>query len=327
MGYIDMHCDTLMQFCINSPKNNLYKNDLQVDFLKLKSGNSLAQFFAIFMVSEDFYKHRNLPAISEKEYFDRLYKGFINEIKKYENIIKFSKSSSDYNDNKNNEIISAFLTIEDGKIVDNDLKNLQQLYDLGVRLISLTWNYENCFGFPNSTNHLIMNKGLKAFGIEAVERMNELGIIVDVSHLSDGGFWDVVKYSKKPFVASHSNCREITYHPRNLTDEMIRALAEKGGVAGINFGPDFLNNSNYNLKNKVSKIEDIIKHIRHFINVGGIECVGIGSDFDGVDGELEVSDASKMPVLIDKMELCGFLPSEIDRIMYKNVERIINQTL
>jgi len=321
MSYIDMHCDTLMQYVVNSEKNSLYQNDLQVDFTKLKAGKALAQFFAIFMVGEDFYKYKNIQKISDEEYFERLYNGFVNEIDIHAEIIKFAKNATDYNDNKKDGIISAFLTIEDGKIVDGNIQNLNKLHDKGVRLISLTWNYENCFGFPNSRDSIMMNKGLKKFGIEAIEKMNDLGIIVDVSHLSDGGFWDVVKYSKKPFVASHSNCREITNHTRNLTDEMIRALAEQGGVAGINFCPDFL--ADLTSEPVVSTIESIIEHIKHFINVGGIECAGIGSDFDGIGGKLEISNASDMPILIERMEVKGFSPSQIDKIMYENVERII----
>jgi len=321
MSYIDMHCDTLMQYVVNSEKNSLYKNDLQVDFIKLKAGKALAQFFAIFMVGEEVYKYKNIKQITDEEYFDRLYQGFLNEINNHADIINFARNATDYSNNKSQGIISAFLTIEDGKIVDGDIENIIKLYDKGVRLISLTWNYENCFGFPNSRDSITMNKGLKKFGIEAIEKMNDLGIVVDVSHLSDGGFWDVVKYSKNPFVASHSNCRKITNHTRNLTDEMIRALAVHGGVAGINFGPDFL--ANATSEQNVSTVESMIEHIQHFINVGGIDCVGIGSDFDGVGGQLEISNASKMPILIERMETSGFLPSQIDQIMYKNIERII----
>src|SRR5699024_7042079 len=110
------------------------------------------------------------------------------------------------------------------------LRRLHEFYDAGVRLITLTWNYENAAGYPNSRDSSVMRKGLKPFGKVLIEEMNDLGMIIDVSHLSDGGFWDVARRSKKPFIASHSNARAVTSHPRNLTDEMIRAIAEKGGV-------------------------------------------------------------------------------------------------
>lgn len=320
MGYIDMHCDTLMMYEEPSEKNSLLKNDLRVDFNKLKEGRALAQFFAMFMIPDDEKKE----PISDEEYIRRLYSGFIKEVKENKDIIAFAKSYEDYVENKKNGIISAFLTIEDGRPVDGSFDNIQRYYELGVRLISLTWNFENCFGFPNSLDKEIMKKGLKPFGIEAVEVMNELGIIVDVSHLSDGGFWDVVKYSKKPFVASHSNCRALSMHQRNLTDDMIKALANAGGVSGINFAPGFLNSER---DNHISSINKIVEHIIHFIKIGGIECVGIGSDFDGIDGELEVTNASKMPLIFDALAKEGFKASEIDKVAYGNVERIIKDNL
>lgn len=135
------------------------------------------------------------------------------------------------------------LTVEDGRMVNGSFDRLEQLAKTGVRAIALTWNFENCFGAPNSRDPKIMSKGLSAFGKEAIEAMNELGILVDVSHLSDGGFYDVAKISKKPFVATHSDCRALAAHPRNLTDDMIRLLAQKGGVSGINFAPAFLDDT------------------------------------------------------------------------------------
>jgi membrane dipeptidase len=324
MGYIDMHCDTLMLFIKDSESNSLFNNYKQVDFTKLKAGQALAQFFAIFMVNEQFFRYLQMEPLSDEEYIKKLYTGFTTEIEKHKDIINFAKSYKDYEKNKKAGILSAFLTIEDGRSIQGDFNNLQKLYDIGVRLISLTWNFENCFGFPNSKDELIMRQGLKPFGIEAVQRMNELGIIVDVSHLSDGGFWDVVKYSKKPFVASHSNSRTISTHTRNLTDEMIRALGQSGSVAGINFGPEFLNEDP---KNQESTIEAMISHIKQFIQIGGIDCVGLGSDFDGVFGTFEVKDASYMPLITECLEKNKFLPSEINKITYDNVERILRSNL
>lgn len=132
--------------------------------------------------------------------------------------------------NRDNGKMSAVLTVEEGGILNGKMEYLDELYHQGIRLITLTWNYENCIGFPNSREPELMNRGLKPFGMEVVRHMNELGMIIDVSHLSDGGFWDVAAHSTKPFLASHSNARTLCKHPRNLTDEMIKALAEKGGV-------------------------------------------------------------------------------------------------
>ena len=121
--------------------------------------------------------------------------------------------------------------MEEGGVLNEKQERLEELYRLGIRLITLTWNYENCLGYPNSRDGEVMNRGLKAFGLEIVERMNALGMLVDVSHLSDGGFWDCIRVSRAPIIASHSNARALCGVPRNLTDDMLRALAEKGGAA------------------------------------------------------------------------------------------------
>jgi membrane dipeptidase len=167
-----------------------------------------------------------------------------------------------------------------------------------------------------------MQKGLKAFGKDAVAVMNDIGIIIDVSHLSDGGFWDVVYLTKRPFVASHSNCRAIAPHRRNLSDEMIRALANKGGVMGLNFYGPFLN---ADASGKESRIIEMLRHIKHMINVGGSELPAIGTDFDGMDGSFEIGDCSKMQLLFEAMEGEGFTIGQIEKVAYKNAERVIKE--
>jgi membrane dipeptidase len=169
-----------------------------------------------------------------------------------------------------------------------------------------------------------MARGLKPFGKDAVRRMNELGMVVDVSHLSDGGFYDVAALSQKPFVASHSNCRALCPHPRNLTDDMIRILADKGGIAGLNFGPQFLNADPARTE---STVERISAHARHFINIGGSECVALGSDFDGITGNLEVGTVEKMPLLFDQFSRDGLSDAVIEKIAWKNALRTLKDIL
>ena len=220
--------------------------------------------------------------------------------------------------------MSGLLTFEDGRVIAGKLDNLDAYYKKGIRLISLTWNQENCFGFPNSTNPSIMERGLKDFGKDAVRRMNELGILVDVSHLSDGGFWDVVAISKKPFVASHSNSRDICPHVRNLTAEMIRALADKGGVAGINFGPEFIHPDKEKGK---SNLEIMGRQIKELIKQGGTDCVALGSDFDGIEGDVEISSVDKVPLLFDYLHREGFSDDTIEKIAWRNIMRVMNDVL
>lgn len=219
--------------------------------------------------------------------------------------------------------ISAFLTIENGSLIDGKMDKIREIYDLGVRLVTLTWNDDNCLGHCHSQKPEEMSRGLTGFGKEAVRYMQELGILVDVSHLSDGGFRDVAEASRRsgvPFVASHSNCRALAPATRNLTDAMIRELAECGGVAGLNLEPTFLNEDEMD---KVSRIERICDHAMHLIDRGGIECVGLGTDFDGISGEFEISDCTKLPLLFDALRKRGLSEDAVEQIAYQNTARVI----
>ena len=152
--------------------------------------------------------------------------------------------------------------------------------------------------------------------------MNNLGMIIDVSHLSDGGFYDVSKNSRKPFVASHSNARAISNHPRNLTDDMIRTLALSGGVMGINFEKHFLGHNN------LSRIEDMLAHIQHIKNIGGIDCISLGTDFDGISNKgLEVKNIGEIEKLSMALSKNNFSEEEIEKIFYKNALRVIKEVL
>ena len=157
--------------------------------------------------------------------------------------------------------------------------------------------------------------------------MNEMGIIVDVSHLSDAGFWDVLDICKKngkPFVASHSNLRSLSPHTRNLTDDMLKALAEAGGCTGINFAPGFLDPD---ITAQKSKISHMAQHALRMKDLGGIEVVALGSDLDGITGELEIDSIDKMPLLFDEFKKVGFTEGEIEKIAYHNVARVIKDAM
>ncbi len=151
-------------------------------------------------------------------------------------------------------------------------------------------------------------------------------MIVDVSHLSDKGFWDIAEHSTRPFAASHSNCRALAPHCRNLTDEMIRALAEKGGLVGLNYCSGFLDDQPAR-KLCRSTTALMAKHAAHFKQVGGIEIIGLGSDFDGIGGKLEMDDCSKLPLLADALRSEGFTEDEVEAIFYRNAQRFFEENL
>lgn len=324
MNYIDMHCDTLMKAFLTGKKDVHRMGKCRVDLEKLRLGGCKAQFFAIFMLPVPIKSRLGFLLPSDEKYIHKLCKILESTISAYPEQIALARNLSELTQNAASGKLSAFLTLEDGRAVDGKMENLEGFYPMGIRLITLTWNHPNCFGSPASLDPAVMAQGLTDFGKAAVARMNEMGMIVDVSHLSDGGFWNVKEISRKPFVASHSNCRALCPHPRNLTDDMIRALADSGGVAGLNFMPDFLN---ADMSKRKASAAVIARHAKHMADKGGIECVAIGTDFDGFSGDVEISSPTEMQQLFHALKKEGFHESQIEKIAYENVERVLCETL
>lgn len=300
----------------NNQKIVLSKNDLHVDIEKLITAHSAAQFFALYLDGKQ--KYKNGETITEYclDMLDRFYM----EIEDNSSYIAIARNYDEMMKNTREDKISAFLTIEEGGAIQVKLSNLRNFYRLGVRLMTLTWNYPNEIGYPNFKEEY-MNMGLTDIGMEVVHEMNKLGMIVDVSHLSDQGFYDVARLSTVPFVASHSNARSVTSHVRNLTDDMIKLLSEKGGIMGINFLGDFLSEDKY------SHVDSMVSHIKHIKNVGGIDVIALGSDFDGIYGEIEIKNIGEVNVLLEALKKGGFTYDEIDKITYKNACRIIKSIM
>ena len=223
--------------------------------------------------------------------------------------------------------MSALLTLEEGEVCQGDPALLRTLYRLGARMMTFTWNYENSLAWPGREGGLPeTEKGLKERGFEILEEMEALGMIVDVAHLSDAGIWDVLRTAKKPFVASHSNARSLASHARNLTDEMIRAIAEKGGVIGINYYCNFLEDIPEGGR-QISRISRMVEHMKHIRQVGGAGCIGLGSDFDGIYGEVEIGNSAGLPRLAEAMESAGFTAGEVEAVFHGNVLRLYREVL
>ena len=320
MNYIDMHCDTLMMAWRKKWPEIYDRPETMVDIKRLLQGGCRAQFFAIFLPSPKMKERMGLVKMDDDDYINQLHRIFCTTLEQHSSEVAQARNLAQVHENVAREKLSAILTMEDGRSVDGRMEKLERYYDMGVRVIGLTWNQENCFGAPNSHDAAIMAKGLTDFGKDAIVRMNELGMGVDVSHLSDGGFWDVANLTKKPFFATHSNCRSLNPHPRSMTDEMIRALADKGGVMGVNFCPEFLVQDT---ENRHSTCDMLIAQLRYMVNVGGEDCAAIGTDFDGIGGDLEIASADQMPKLFIALERAGFTPREIEKIAFANVERVM----
>ncbi len=345
MKLIDMHCDTLTEIMAHPEAGTMMENSLSVDISRLRSHDQAVQFFACFVHLDKFKLPEDGSGVLSRpgsplaspwdldaayDYTCRVLDFFDESMKTYARSVIPVRTVGDMELCINDGNVSggrqaaptgALLTVEEGGMLDSKIDRLTHFFEKGVRLLTLTWNYDNCIGHPNSKNEKRMALGLTPFGFQVIEQMSELGMIVDVSHLSDGGFWDVAKTAKKPFVASHSNSRAICDHPRNLTDDMLKALADSGGVAGLNFCPMFLDAENG------CTVEAMIRHIEHMIHVAGEDVVAIGTDFDGIRGNLEIPHTGKLRMLYEALEKTMMPARIIEKIFYGNAQRVMKEVL
>ena len=314
MRIIDMHCDTLLAGW-RKPERSFYDGDTSINLKLLKENGSLLQFFAMYL------SRNEMKTMDSYDILKGIYGYYQTQMEKYSDIIKPVYSAQDVLENEKKGLLSSLLTVEDGVFIDGKIERVQEVYDMGVRLITLMWNFENSVGFPCSDDPEAHLKGLKPFGIEVVEKMNELGIIIDVSHMSEGGFYDVARYSKKPFVASHSCARALCNHRRNLTDDQLKTLGNAGGIAGVNFECSFLKEGS-----NCATYDQIIEHLLYMKDKAGIDAVGFGSDFDGIEDNGELVNYSGFKTLLERME-GKFTYDEIDKICRENALRVIKDVI
>lgn len=264
MEIFDAHCDVLWQLWMGKGKRS-FQNDsfLHITYDQLKQKGGSVQCFAIYVPEEVPYGQRFAVALEMVNIFHEqiLTLPNIKCIRTKEDIQRLGKDE-----------IGALLTLEGCDAIGNELEKLITLYHLGVRSVGLTWNYANLVADGALESR---NGGLTLFGKKVVAELNRYKLWTDVSHLSEKGFWDVMELANHP-IASHSNSYELCQHPRNLTNEQIKALIQKDGMIGITFVPMFL------AANKSVCIDDILRHIEHVCMLGGEKNVGFGSDFDGI---------------------------------------------
>ena len=307
---IDLHCDTIMQLLDHPDSGDLYRNTWKIDIEKLQKAHSKVQDFALFInlgeTNDPYGRYEEMRNLCTSQI--HLYGEHIQHVLSYQDVESVYKSGK----------IGALMSIEEGGVLGGDLDKLKQAYQDGVRLITLTWNYPNGLGEPHCGEQ---HKKLTPKGIEFVEAMQDLGIIVDCSHLNDAGTEQLGDILDTPFVASHSNAREVTAHTRNLPDNLIKLIANKGGVIGLNFAQSFLGIS------PVSRIEDIVKHGLYLINKGGEDVVALGTDFDGIKPNTEIKDASEMYRLYDAFKEVGLSVEQCEKLFWKNADRLLKEIL
>lgn len=331
MKVLDMHCDTISVLLRQKREGkaaSLRENMGHLDLVRMKESGYLLQNFALF-VNKGSGRDPWEEVCALQEFYQE-------ELAKNGDLIAPVLKFTDIADNEAKGKLSAMLTVEEGAVCKGEVEKLRKLYEMGVRMMTLTWNYPNEIGFPNLDCAREEEKdflyiadavnGLTERGKEIVSVMEELGMIVDVSHLSDAGFYDVLECTKKPFVASHSNARSMCRCVRNLTDDMLRKLADRGGCTGLNYCPDFLTEVPHGEKNP-GTVEAVVEHAKHIVNVAGVEVLGLGSDFDGIDGHAQLQGVQSMELLWDAMHKGGFTQAQLDKIFYQNVLRVYQDVL
>lgn len=251
-------------------------------------------------------------------YYTMAHHYFKKQLVKYDGLISQSFSNTDIKNSFVNKKISAVLTVEGGAVIAGNTDNLEKLYNDGVRIMTLTWNGPNEIGCGSSNQ----DEGLTDFGKLTVRKMDEIGMTVDVSHLSDKGFWDVTEVSEKPFIATHSNLRKVCGHRRNLTDPEFEEIVKRKGIVGINFYKDFLNP-----EGDKASLDDIVSHVFAMLDLDGEDVIALGSDYDGCDVVSGIDRHPDLFRLYDKMIESNIDERIIEKIFWKNASDFFERNM
>lgn len=299
----DLHCDTLTE-CYKQDLS-LFSNNLHLDIHRgMSKYLPWVQCFAVFVPDEI----RGEKAV---EYFENNYKKFLNMIEKSAGRVKQSFNGNDLCRmvKKSSAKCIAMLTVEGSAASGGTIEGIRRLAECGVRIVTLTWNGRSEVG---SGAEIVDGTGITEFGIKAVQEMERLGIVIDVSHASDKLFEDVAKFAKKPFIATHSNARTIYNHQRNLTDEQIRTIIKRRGLIGLNLYPTFLNGT------QDASFSDIIRHMEHIISLGGVNTLCLGTDFDGADMPSQLNGIEHLYKLGEYLQKHNYTNKLIRNVFFQN---------
>jgi membrane dipeptidase len=360
---VDTHCDTPMAI-LNQGLDLGKRNDppqSQVDFIRMKEGGLDAIFFAAFTPQLE-RTEENTEAAYQKAH--KMIDVTYDACRQNSELAEIATSSDDAKRIEESGKRAIYIGMENGFPLGTDLSRIKEFYDLGVRYITLSHSANNEICDSSTDRNGPEHNGLSKFGKKVVKEMNRLGIMIDVSHISDKSFFDVIKISKTPVIASHSSVRALAHQPRNMSDEMIKALAKNGGVIQICLldiyvkDPDTTTiryktlkdlrdkyNRQSNLMNETEKkellrliretsekypkdpvtISDFVDHIDYVKNLVGIDYVGIGSDFDGGGGLTDCEDVSRFPAITGEMLKRGYSGEEIAKVWGANFFRVFRE--
>jgi membrane dipeptidase len=318
---IDAHCDTLMSLTGRSmnKEENKYRDffadnpEVHIDLPKLSRGHVACQFMAIFL-EDGQLSNATEEAMLMIDAFERL-------LENKTSGFSLAKNGADVRRAIAERRVSAFLSIEGAEALGNSLDSLDEFYGRGVRAIGLTWNRRNAFGRGLKAEG---DDGLSPLGRQLVEKMQDMRILVDVSHLCEAGFWEVAELTKGPFIASHANARAVADHPRNLTDKQIRAIADHGGAVGCVFVPAFVT-----VDPNDCSLDALMLHVDRIVAAGGIESCAMGSDFDGfkpIDARV-IEDAGEFPLIYEALRKRDYSHAEAQKILGANWLRVFDEVL
>lgn len=310
---MDGHCDTLCDVADGLRNLKGMSQSGHLDLERMKRGGVGGQIFAIY--ADDSY----IPNRAADRTF-KLISAFLRSLDENDSMVHVRRpgeAMEAYSLNK----IACFLSIEGGEALRGDLDMLRVFYELGIRLMGITWNRKNDLG--SGVGEGVLDEGLTRFGKAVVSEMNRIGMVIDISHLSQRGFWDVVDITDSPIIASHSNSRALADHPRNLTDDQAKAVANSGGVIGVTLVRPFLGEKRGNVKG-------VTEHIDHLVELLGDDHVSIGCDFDGIPDKLlpdGIHDVTDMGLIAEELKNMGYKRSSIEKIMGINLLRTIEEVM
>lgn len=306
MRTFDGHCDTISRSYFTNAGFRCSEGHLDLE--RMKEHGPWAQFFACFSTKQ--WAKKPLWEI-----FQDQYKVFCRELESNADLIVHCRTAAQAEAAWAEGKQAAFLSVEGAELLDCDLDKLEQAYGMGVRAVNLTWNYENALSGSNVEGK---EKGLTDQGKDFVQKMQELGMLVDVSHLSDPGFWDVIDLAQKPIFASHSNSRAICPHSRNLTDEQFTALVKNGGVAGLNMCDEFVG--------EAPTIDTVVAHVEHWFGLGGEKNVSLGGDWDGISGmPAGIHGIQDIEKLAERLLRLNYPEEKVNGIFYMNLMRVVRE--
>lgn len=307
MDLFDGHCDTILKCYLEG--GGLRRQTGHLDLERRRGKGRWAQFFATFGSPED------MPGRSLWEVFLEEYALFRSEIDANADLVIFCRTGAEAEAAFAAGKTAAFLSAEGAELLDCDLEKLRMAHRMGVRIVNITWNHPNAL---SGTNAEEQDRGLSEQGRAFVNTMGELGMLVDVSHLSDPGFWDVMEITDRPVVATHSNARSVFPHSRNLTDEQFTAIINTNGVAGLNMYAGFLGDD--------PDFDTVVSHLEHFLALGGEDNVSMGGDWDGITSMPRgMSGIQDMEKLYEHLLRRNYSEALLEKVFYSNLMRVVNE--